>query len=229
MSRTWEKWLKGSDQHCAITFDSTCAADKRDVQFIMPIHPLVLQAAIFLETAEPVYTALRFNDVGLSKGEYLFAIYAWEYKGIRPELKLIPVCENKSLQKNFFDYLEIGVGIKPDKILPDYDAFKNLDKFHHELWQKEKYDYYIKTKEICSFQRESLETSHQGRVNIISNQIENATNDKIYRMRQAQLNNTQTDFERKIEELKKATTVSDIYAHPVVFGIIKVEDNFNAK
>jgi len=229
MYRTWEKWLKGSDQHCAVTFDSTCAASQRDAQFIMPLHPLVLQAAYFLETAEPVYTALRFNDAGLSKGEHLFAIYAWEYKGIRSELKLIPVCGNKSLQKNFFDYLEAGVGIDPYRILPADDAFENLDKFHHELWQKEKTAHDIKTKEICSFRRESLETSHRGRVNIISDQIANATNDKIRRMKQAQLNNTQADFGRKIEELKKAETVSDIYARPVVFGVIKVEGDFNAK
>jgi ATP-dependent helicase HepA len=229
MSRTWEKWLKGSDQHCAVTFDSTCAADKRDVQFVMPLHPLVLQAAMFLEIAEPVYTALRFNDASLSKGEYLFAIYAWEYKGIRPELKLTPVCENKSLQENFFDYLEAGAGIDPHIILPAQDVFENLDKFHHKLWQKEKTVHDIKTKEICAFRRESLKTSHQGRLSIISNQIENTTNDKICRMKQAQLNNTQAEYNRKIEELQKAEKISDIYARPVVFGVIKVEGDFNAE
>ena len=225
MNRTWEKWLKGSDQHCTITFDATCAADQRDAQFIMPLHPLVLQAALFLETAEPVYTALRVNDSDLGKDEHFFAIYAWEYKGIRPELNLIPVCGNKSLQKNFFDYLESGVGIAPDKILPANEAFESLDKFHHDLWKQEKTAHDLKTKEICAFRRESLETSHQGRVNIISDQLANANNDKIRRMKQAQLNNTQADFERKIEELQKAETVSDIYARPVVFGVIKVGGN----
>ena len=42
-------------------------------------------------------------------------------------------------------------------------------------------------------------------------------------MKQAQLNNTQVDFNRKIAELQKAETVSDIYARPVVFGVVKVE------
>lgn len=223
MYRTWEKWLKGSDQHCIVTFDSTCAADQRDAQFIMPLHPLVLQAALFLETAEPVYTALRVHDSDLGRGEHLFAIYAWEFKGIRPELKLIPVCGNKSLQENFFDYLESGVGIAPDKTLPTNEAFESLDEFHHELWKQEKTAHDVKTKDICAFRRESLETSHQGRVNIISDQLANATNDKIRRMKQAQLNNTQAEFERKIEELQKAETISDIYARPVVFGVIKVE------
>jgi ATP-dependent helicase HepA len=223
MHRTWEKWLKGSGQHCTLTFDSACASDQRDAHFIMPLHPLVIQAAFFFETAEPVYTALRVNDTDLSAGEYLFAIYAWEYKGIRPDLKLIPVCGNKSLQQNFFDYLETGAEIDPHKMLPTDDAFENLDKFHHEIWQKEKLAHDKKTNEICSYRRESLETSHRGRVNVISDQIVNATNDKIRRMKQAQLYNTQAEFERQIEELQKAATISDIYARPVVFGIIKVE------
>jgi len=223
MYRIWEKWIKGSDQHYPFTFDSTCATDQRDAHFIMPLHPLVLQSALFFETSDPVYTALKINDSDLSKGGHPFAIYAWEYKGIRPELKLIPICGNKSLQENFFDYLEAGVEIEPEKILPANDDFESLDRFHHELWEKEKTVHDVKTKQICAFQRESLEKSHQGRVNIISAQLENATNDRIRRMKQAQLNNMQSDFERKIEKLEKAETIADIYARPVVFGIIYVE------
>lgn len=229
MYRSWEKWLKGSVQHCNITFDSACAADQRDAHFIIPIHPLALQAASFFEAAEPVYTAFRINDDGIEKGEHIFAIYAWEYKGIRPDLKLIPVCENQSIQQGFFDYLETGVKIDPDKLLPTKDVFENLDKLHHELWKNEKFSHDKKTKEICAYRRESLETSHRGRVSVVSDQIGNATNDKIYKMKQAQLNNTEAEFNRKMEELEKAESVSDIYARPVVFGVIKVEGDFDAE
>lgn len=222
MYRSWEKWLKGSVQHCNITFDSTCAADQREAHFIIPIHPLALQAASYFEAAEPVYTAFRINDDSIEEGEYNFAIYAWEYIGIRPDLKLIPVCENQSIQKGFFDYLEAGVKVDPNKLLPEIDVFKDLDKFHHKLWEDEKLSHDKKTKEICAYRRESLETSHRGRVSIISDQIGNATNDKIRKMKQAQLNNTQAEFDRKMGELEKAESVSDIYARPVVFGIVKV-------
>jgi len=221
MYRSWEKWLKGSVQHCNITFDSACAADQRDAHFIIPIHPLALQAAAFFEAAEPVYTAFRINDVGIEEGEHIFAIYAWEYKGIRPDLKLIPVCENQSIQQGFFDYLETGVKIDPNKLLPTKDIFEDLDTLHHELWKKEKLSHDKKTKEICAYRRESLKTSHRGRVSIISDQIGNATNDKIHKMKQAQLNNTQAEFNRKMKELEKAESVSDIYARPVVFGVVK--------
>ncbi|MFL5624264.1 MAG: DEAD/DEAH box helicase, partial [Ktedonobacteraceae bacterium] len=43
--REWEKWLKGSSPYLPITFDATCAADKRDLTFLNAIHPLAQQAA----------------------------------------------------------------------------------------------------------------------------------------------------------------------------------------
>ncbi len=223
MNRAWEKWLKGSEQHCVITFDSACAADHRETHFIMPLHPLVLQAAHFLETADPVYTALRVNDSEAEPGEFLFAIYAWEYKGIRPELKLVPVCENSSVRDNFFDYIESGVEILSGQALPEENAFKELDKIHHDLWSKEKEEHHTRTKEISSFQRVSLETSHKGRQSVIAEQLDNSTNEKIRKMKQAQLTNNQADFERKLAELDVAQSGADIHARPVVFGVLKLE------
>lgn len=223
MNRSWEKWLKGSEQHCSVTFDSACAADNRDAHFIMPLHPLVLQAAHFLETADPVYTAFRVNDPDATPGEFLFAIYAWEYKGIQQELKLVPVCDNSDIRDSFFDYIESGVESGPDQALPDENAFRELDRIHHELWNTEKEKHHSRTREISSFQRVSLETSHQGRQSVIAEQLDNSSNEKIRRMKQAQLDNNQADFERKMAALNAAETGADIHARPVVFGVLRVE------
>ena len=224
MNRTWEKWLKGGEPHCVITFDSACAADHREAHFIMPLHPFVNQAAHFLETADPVYTAFRVSDPAAVPGDYLFAIYAWEYKGIRQELKLVPVSEESNVQENFFDYIETAVKIDPEQVLPEESAFERLDTKHHGLWSREKEEHSRKTKEISSFQRVSLETSHHARQSVLDEQLYNATNEKIRRMRQAQLNNNQIDFDRKIEELDNAEKTADIHARPVVFGVLRVEN-----
>jgi hypothetical protein len=223
MNREWEKWLKGSEPHCVITFESSCAADHRDAHFVMPLHPLVLQAAHFLESAEPVYTALRITDQEVTPGDYLFAIYAWEYKGVRQELKLIPVCENTTIRENFFDYIESGAEMVPDMVLHEEKAFAELDRIHHGLWNKEREEHHRKAQEISSFKRVSLETSHRGRQSVVSEQLSNATNEKIRRMKQAQLNNNQADFERRMSELDIAEKGSDIHARAVVFGVLRME------
>ena len=223
MNREWDKWLKGSEPHCAITFESSCAADHREAHFIMPLHPLVLQAARFLESAEPVYTTLRITGSEVSPGDYLFAIYAWEYKGVRQELRLIPVCEDTNIRENFFDYIESGAEMLPDMVLDEEKAFEELDRTHHRLWSKEREEHHRKAQEISSFKRVSLKTSHRGRQSVVSEQLSNATNEKIRRMKQAQLNNNQADFERRMSELDIAEKGSDIHARAVVFGVLRME------
>jgi len=224
MFRTWEKWLKGSTQHCSITFDSSCAADHRDSHFIMPLHPLVRQAAHFLEMVEPVYTAFKVSVQEISPGSYPFAIYAWEYNGVRRELRLEPVCKSETVREGFIDYLETGVAIEIENVLPVEEVFSELDKIHHNHWELEKEEHLRRTRDICSYRRESLNISHQGRLNILDEQIANATNDKIHKMKLGQRVNTIADFERKLFELEKAEKSADVYARPIVFGVLKVEN-----
>lgn len=222
--RSWEKWLKGAEQHCSVTFDSKCAADQRDIFFIMPLHPLVLQAASFLESPDPVYTAMKVIDVDSPAGTHLFAVYAWEYKGFRPEIKLVPICADEVIYENFFDYTESAVTLNTD-LIPNDPDFEQLDTYHYESWVRAKEAHQKKTLEICAYRRESLETSHIARLNILEDQISSATNEKIKRMRQAQKDNIQADYDREVAMLVKAEAGADIHARPVVFGVLKVENN----
>lgn len=221
MFRSWEKWLKGDEQHCNITFDSECAVDNRNTFFIMPLHPFVLQAAIALESPEPVHTTFKVINPDSSPGDYKFAIYAWEYKGIRPEIKLVPICEHDEIREEFFDHLECGVAINVDR-MPTEEEFKLLDKKHHELWGAATTSHKNSTKELCSFRKESLRNSYQGRISVVEDQIRSATNEKIRRMRDGQKNRIQADFDREIEALKGAEKKADIYTRPVVFGVLKI-------
>ena len=224
MFQSWKKWLKGEEPHIAITFDSACAADHRDAFFIMPLHPLVLQASRYLDVAEPVHTAFQIQETGLAPGKYSFAIYAWEIKGLRPELRLMPVCDNDEIRQNFFTYLEAGAAIDPTEHLLSQDAVMSLDQVHHGLWERAKMAHHSKTGEMVRFRTESLETSQRGRTNVIHEQIATASNDKIRTMKNAQLNNIQREYERKLAELQAAHAAADIHARPVVFGSLIVEE-----
>jgi len=224
MYRSWEKWLKGNKQHCTITFDSEAASNNREVLFIMPVHPLILQAASFFSKAEPVYSSCRVQNSDMKSGIYPFAIYSWEYKGVQPELKLIPVCKDEKIRQNIFEYLENGAGDNTDKAnIPEESVFTELDNIHHELWLKEKKEYFQKANDICKFRAKSLEISYQGRMNVVQEQLSNAADEKIQKMKQFQIQNIQNKHDQKTDELLKAEKYADIHTQPVIFGIIKVE------
>ncbi|MEN7972687.1 MAG: SNF2-related protein [Verrucomicrobiota bacterium] len=223
MFREWEKRLKGTDAHSPITFESACAADHRNALFIMPLHPLVQQAARYLDVAEPVYTAFRIQSGDLPAGTYPFAIYAWEIKGLRSELQLIPVCADVEVRNAFFDHLGEGAEVQPEQHLLSDEEITTLDAVHHEIWAQEKAEHQSRSSEMISFRLESLETSHRGRLNVIEQQIDAATNDKIVKMKKAQLANVQADYNRRLKELEMAASATDIHARPVVFGTLMVE------
>jgi ATP-dependent helicase HepA len=223
MHREWEKWLKGNEQHCNITFESSCAADQRDALFIMPLHPLVLQSAKVLNAIEPIYTALKVLDTDIESGVYPFVIYAWEHRGVHSELKLIPICEDDSIRKNIFEYLESGAEITANDVLPEQTVFQELDKTHQKIWDSENVIFRSETKGTVTFQKESLEISYQGRINVVQEQILDTTNEKIKKMKEAQLDNMRAEYDRKCKELIAAEESADIYARPIVFGALVVE------
>ena len=57
VSREWEKWLKGSLPTLPVTFQQEMAAENPKEVYLSVVHPLVRQAARFLEITEPVYAA----------------------------------------------------------------------------------------------------------------------------------------------------------------------------
>jgi hypothetical protein len=90
--RDWEKWLKGNSPHLTLTFESTCAAEHRDAVFITPVHPLALQAARAAAPDQTIHTAFRVKSSSIKPGNYPFAIYHWQKKGIREDVSFQPVC-----------------------------------------------------------------------------------------------------------------------------------------
>ena len=89
--RDWENWLKGGDPHLSITFESDCATQYPKAAFVMPLHPLVKQAAKSFDTKERVTVSLKAQSNEVPAGRYEFAIYQWRFQGIREDLMLKPI------------------------------------------------------------------------------------------------------------------------------------------
>jgi hypothetical protein len=69
----------------------------------------------------------------------------------------------------------------------------------------------------------SLDTTHAARVALLEEQRDNATDVRIRRMREGQLEAARRDYERRAKELKKVAEQADILAEVVAFGVLIVE------
>ena len=222
--KQWEDWLKGGDPHLAITFDAQEAVENQNAAFVTPLHPLARQAARAMEplAAKPV-CVVRAADDAIIPGEYPFVIYEWTYTGVRDDLVLYPVAESPKVSRRLADLLEYGrPGSIADEQMPNQDTFDRLDTAHYERWTEARSEHKKQNQRIVDYRRESLTTSHQARVAMLEDRLANATNDKILRMRQAQLTSAGVDFQRHVAELEQAVSRADLNAEPVAYGVVIV-------
>jgi hypothetical protein len=64
--------------------------------------------------------------------------------------------------------------------------------------------------------------SHRARIALLEEQLSQATNEKIQKMRRSQIAAAEADYARRIQELDIALERADIVAGPVAYGVIHV-------
>ena len=220
--REWENWLTGEDQHITVTFEADCATQHPKAVFITPIHPVVKQAARALGTEDNVVTVLKAQTDVAPAGRYDFAIYQWRLLGIKEDMILKPITTSEVLTPHLSHLLEGAVDNDLREGNPPLmrDALETL---HQQLWAEEREKHRQRTRALASYRRESLSTSHQARVALLQEQLQQATSENIRRMKQYQIANAEADYNRRIRELDEAMAKADITAQPVAYGILEVE------
>ena len=221
--REWENWLKGGNPHLLVTFESDCAAEHPEAAFIMPLHPLVRQAAISFDIEKRVVATLKAQSNDVPAGRYEFAIYQWRFHGIKEDLVLQPVASSEVVTPYLGRLLEKAVDLTVnDSKEADLSSWHALDAQHYNLWSDARAKHRQKTRELAEFRRESLSTSHRARIALLEEQLKQATNEKIQKMRLSQLAAAEADYARRIQDLDIAIERADIVAEPVAYGAMYV-------
>ena len=216
----WDTWLKGDDQHLQITFEQDCATQHPETAFVMPLHPLVKQAALFFDSDERAVVNLKVRDDDAPIGRYQFVVYQWRFYGIREDLKLKLVASSDAVTPHLGRLLERA----EDAEAGEQGEWDELETQHHRLWSEARTEHQQRTQELAAYRRESLETSHQARMALLWEQLEKASDENIQRMRRSQIGRAEADYDRRVEELDRAKEKVDIVAEPVAYGILDIEE-----
>lgn len=221
--RDWEMWLKGGEPHLAVTFEDECASQNPKVAFIMPIHPLVRQAAMAFSNEKKAVVRLEAVSADVPEGTYGFAIYQWRYRGIRDEQELKPIAEHPEVTERLAEMLKIA----SDCIDLDASALSNeltdrLERQHHALWLEAQQNHKRRNQELAEARRKNLMTSHKARLAILQEQIDNSSHEKIAKMRKAQIAKAEDEYARRLQSFDMAVERADIETQPVAYGFIRV-------
>ena len=223
ISRSWEKWLKSGEQHLTISFDSDTCKENKNITFISIAHPLIKQAAQFLNCDNKSVTVLNVKTDKLKAGRYPFAVYQWHYLGEHEDLVLKPVAGEKDVNDIIIELLKAST-TSNEEIEFDDKIWEDVEKIHYKIWQKELEEHKNKTNELIRYKEASLTTGHNARIEIIKEQLEKSVNKNYQTMTEGKLRAANEDYDRHMKALKEAKEKADILMELLSYGVLIVEE-----
>ena len=221
-SRLWTAYLKSDKQRMSVTFDSITAKDNRDVAFFTQMHPFVMQAAQYESKRFPCEIGICVSGEDIPTGDYDFLIYAWRYVGLRPDIRLMAISENEDVQKNVLSMLQYASEFEYNSE-SHAEKWDEMDGLHYKRWQEIKGEYVKTVTEECDYRIDQLAQSFRQRELILKGMIESATDEKIIRMRNSQLNKLKNDFEEQKKSLKDTISKADIHTSLLIRGVLHID------
>ena len=221
-TKLWKAYLKSDKPVLSVTFESQYAKDNRDVTFFTQMHPFVAQAAAYESRNFPCDLAVRIADPEVEPGDYEFLIYAWRYVGLRPDIRLVAVSSNPAVEKNILNFIQYASEYYEDNGTHQ-SSWDQMDDLHYKRWQSSKEQYSADVRDECEYRKEQLTHSFHQQEAIVRGQIESATDDKIKRMRIAQLENITKKYNAQTKKVDETVAKVDIHTNLLVRGILHVD------
>jgi ATP-dependent helicase HepA len=221
VAREWEKWLKGGLPTVAVTFEQATATDNPTALHLSVMHPMVRQAARFLQLDEPMYASLVVRNAEIPFGDYHFALFRWKKHGVKLDEVLVPVTSPPEIENALLTLLQ-SAGDAEECSLPSEASIVRLDAQHHAKWIAAQTNHIADNRQQVEHRIQSLKVSHRARCTAIEAQIARAMNDKIRLMKQSELARANADFSQHMEELQQAASSGDIHATAILFGTMMV-------
>lgn len=204
-----------------ITFVSEGAVKNRKALFITPMHPLVKQAALFFSSNRTAYLHIQHISDEIPEGTYMFSIYAWNYVGLQPLFKVVPVCDHDIPQD---EMVEILTQSDPadTKINVDPNAWRKLEEKHVLQWMQEKANYQESARTAASFKLESLRANYRNRKRNLEQKINDAFEERMLRMYQSELSGATENYNTKVAEMNERIERTDIHTTLVANGVLEI-------
>lgn len=130
--------------------------------------------------------------------------------------------DNEIVQKNILSYLHYSAEYEFEDDEHE-EAWNQMDQLHYAKWQVAKAVYTTDVQNDCSYRLEQLGHSFNKREVILRDQIKLASDERIARMRQSQLDKLISEFEDQKKKLEATVTQVDIHTNLQVRGVLHVE------
>jgi hypothetical protein len=227
------RWLEGNEPHWPLTFDQKMALEQREIPFITPIHPLARVAISHWATIdEPLVTQVAIYDNTVPPGQYLFVCDLWETVAVRPEVRLVGNAWNldklcvapevsAALVRLLSHAIQPAEYINFPNSLVD-TAIQQLEETVHQYGLDELDKLRDKNKTLLNRKIVSLDAYYKNRIQRLENELNQAKEERIIRMKESERSRIQRDYESKRSDLENRRE-ADIITQRVAVGILLVQ------
>lgn len=227
----FRRWLDGAEPHLLVTFDQATAAERRDMPFITPVHPLARLATEELKSdGKALRTCVRVQCAEFPVGIYAFTCDLWETIAVRPELRLVSTVWDLDSHKEV-----PGIAAHLLRLLAcaeNYDegsidaalidgSLAQLDQRVNEAHDAALAELARDNSRLVELKLASLGAYHRNRVARIQAELANVTEDRIRRMKAAELARIDQDHVAHCARIE-ARRRADIVRERVAFGVMEV-------
>ena len=130
--------------------------------------------------------------------------------------------DNPAVEKNILSFVQYASEYYGDEGTHQ-TRWDQMDDLHYQLWQKAREKYSADIREECEYRLEQLTHSFHQQEAIVRGQIESATEEKIKRMRVAQLENIRKKYNAQTKKVDETIAKVDIHTNLLVRGILHVD------
>jgi len=222
VKRRWDWYLKGTEPMHTLTFVPEIAEKERNAFFITAVHPLVKQAALYFSSKETAYIQLRYYSDTLPKGLYAFSVYAWNYIGLNPKVRLVPVCQSEIVENELTEILQDAESCSASAAV-DSKVFSTLENRQVSLWMNEKKAHIAAAKMTASYKLESIGGNYRSRKRSLEKLIQDTFDENIHRMYRSELESASSVYERKVQIIEESTLCADIHTTLIANGIVEIK------
>ena len=160
-------------------------------------------------------------EPGGKPGTHYFAIYLWELKGIKKEIRLQVVASDDSVGENLLSYLETGIPLEAAAF--EQNQTGQLDQKHHACWLNACKEFHEQMQKLAQTRLQSLTASYNAETRSVKAALMLSDEPNFQRMKKKQLENIETSFSERCREIKQQAENSDILTQRILTGIIEVE------
>lgn len=185
-------------------------------------YPLVRQAAQYYATNQTSYINLRYSSDSLPAGTYHFSVYAWNYIGLNPCFKIVPICENDAVAAELTEILQTA---EEARTIPSINAsaWGKLEEKQIVALFAERKKHKESVDTMANYKLESIRNNYINRKVSLETQIDNAVEMNLIRMYQSMLDGATEAYEAKVASIKTKARQADIHTSLIANGVLTIE------